>query len=337
MLKHRRTWLGIGLSVLCLALILWHVDLKQVWEATLVADWRAWSVVVVAYMGFMLLRAWRWQMILGNGARYWPVFHAQSIGYLLLSILPFRIGDLGRAYLVGQQPGSSSSRALSSVVLERVLDMLVIVVLFTLTLPFVPTLPHLLGRAGLTFGTLAIVCFGLLLVAASRRLHALKLTKWVLQRIPWLETEAWLKRADSFLAGFQTLTGWGLLLPVLGLSVAVWLAGVVAYYWGIGAFWPEVTWPASAFVLCAAAFGLSVPSSPSGVGVFHASIWLALPVFSATKAQALGFAFVYHALTLIIVFILGGIGLWQNGQTIGDILTATRRFVVRRQSAETTT
>lgn len=334
MYKHKRTWLGSGLSVLCLGLILWYIDPKQIWMAFSTADWRVWPLVIIAYTVFMLLRAWRWQIMLGDQARYWPVFHAQSIGYLLSNIMPFRIGDLGRAYLIGQQPGLNGLQALSTVALERVLDMLVVVLLFTMTMPFVPIIPPLISRAGLIFGVLAVGGFGVLLAAVSQRTRALKLAVWALSKIPRIETEVWLNRVDLFLSGFQALTRWSLRLQVLGLSIAIWLAAVVTYYWGIGAFWPGVTWSASVFTLCVAAFGLSIPSSPSGLGVFHGSIWLALPIFSVAENQALGFAFAYHAITLVIVLMLGGIGLWQSGQTLGNISKATQRFVARLQSTE---
>lgn len=99
---------------------------------------------------------------------------------------------------------------------------------------------------------------------------------------------------------------------------------------GLAAFWPEVTWPVAIFTLYGAGFGVSIPSSPNAIGVFHASVWLALSIFPATGEQALGFAFVYHALTFIIILILGSIGLWKSGQTLGEILTATRNLLAKR-------
>jgi len=95
-----------------------------------------------------------------------------------------------------------------------------------------------------------------------------------------------------------------------------------------------VTWPAATFTLCASAFGVSLPSSPSAIGVFHASVWLALSVFSATGEPARGFAFVYHALTFIIVLILGGIGLWKSGQTLREISAGTRNLLSRQRATQ---
>lgn len=333
MLKSARLWLGISVSVACLGLLFWQIDLKRLLIAVRVANWGALPIVISAYLIFMFLRAWRWQIMLGSKVRYWPVFHAQSIGYLLTNILPFRLGDLGRAYFIGQQPGLSGLQALSSVVLERILDMLIIVLFFGLSLTMVPTMPPVLAQAGMTFAVLSVLFFGMMLLIVSHRSLALMITQRTLARIRWLETEVWLRRAGLFLEGLQSLNQWRPLIVVLGLSFVDWMTGVAAFYWGIGAFWSGVTWPAAIFTLCAAAFGVSLPSSPSAIGVFHASVWLALSIFSVTREQALGFAFVYHALTFIIVLILGSIGLWRGGQTLSEISTAARNLLAKRSSS----
>jgi glycosyltransferase 2 family protein len=332
MLKSGRLWIGIGVSSACLAVVFWQIDLNRVLIALRAANWWALPVIIGSYLVFMLLRAWRWQIMLGRKVDYWPVFHAQSIGYLLTNILPFRLGDLGRAYLVGQQPGLSGLQALSSVVLERILDMLVIVLFFAFTLRMVPRIPTLIAQAGLMFGVLSVTLFAIMLLIVSHRSIALMIMQRALGRTKSFGSEAWLKRADLFLDGLQSLCQWRSLIVILGLSLVDWVTGVAAYYWGIGAFWPEVTWPAAIFTLCAAAFGVSLPSSPSAVGVFHASVWLALSVFSATGEQALGFALVYHALTFIIVLVLGGVGLWKSGHTLREISAGSRKLLSRQRA-----
>jgi uncharacterized protein (TIRG00374 family) len=329
-LKSSRLWIGISFSIACLGLIFWQIDVKRIMIVLREANWQTVPVIIGSYMAFMILRAWRWQIMLGSEVRYWPVFHAQSIGYLLTNLLPFRVGDLGRAYLIGQQSGLSGFQTLSSVILERVLDMLVIVLLFFLSVTMVPTMPHVIAQAGKTFVLLSILSFCTILLFVSHQSRAMTFTQWVLKRISWVEKDAWLRRAELFFDGLRSLRQWRLLAVVLGLSFIIWMAGAAAFYWGIGAFWPEVTWSVAIFTLCAAIFGVSIPSSPSAIGVFHASVWLALSVFPVTGEQALGFAFVYHALTFIIVLILGSIGLWKSGQTLAKISITVKRLLAKR-------
>ena len=319
MFKRRHLWWQIGISIACLAWLAMQVNLGQIWETVQLADWRAWPWVLVTYMAFMFLRAWRWQMMLGRHAKYWPVFHAQSIGYLLTNVLPFRLGDLGRAYVIGQQPQLSSSHVLSTIVVERILDMVVIVLLFTCTLPSAPVVDPLVRQAGIGFGVLTGLGIGLLGLAVWQESRALTICRWLLVRQRWLDRQAWLNRIASFISGFQVLRDWRVLLRVLSASLTIWLAIAVTYYIGIRAFWPTIPWQAAVFALCVSTFGVSVPSSPSGVGVFHASIVVGLSTFTVSRAQALGFAFAYHAFSLVVVLIVGSIGLWQSGRTLAQV------------------
>jgi len=263
--------------------------------------------------------------MLGKGVGYWSLFHAQNIGYLITNLLPFRLGDLARSYLAGLEPGVSGVQALSSVALERVLDMLIIVVFFGAAAPLAPTLPGGMGIVAAVICGAAVVSFLVMLLAAANRSRAMGLARWALEKVKRLDTPLWLGRVGSFLDGFNVLVHWRVLLPVMGLSLVLWLCIVSGYYGGLWGFWPGVTLPAALFTLCAAAFGVSAPSSPGFVGVFHGAVVLGLSVFPVTAGQALSFAVVYHATTYLVVLILGLVGLWQSGRSLGAIVTAVQK------------
>lgn len=325
-------WIGIIITLLCLGVVLWIVDLGQVLAALRSANWPIAVLPVVAcQIVFMLLRAWRWRLMLGRRVRYWPLFHAQNVGYLITNLLPFRLGDLARSYLIGVEPGDDGpdmSTALSSVILERVLDVLMIIVFFGVAAPLAPALPGQMGLVGALIGGAAVAGFIGMLLAAVNRSWVLGAARWVLSRAkrPRADVDLWIRRTASFLDGFHTLTRLRLLLPVLGLSLVLWLCILVAYYLSLGGFWPGVTWPAALLTLCAAAFGVSAPSSPGFVGVFHGAVLLGLSVFPATHEQALGFAIVYHATMYLVILVLGLAGLWQSGRSLGSIVRATRNL-----------
>jgi len=328
MSKRAQLWIGILVSLLCIAAMLWVVDLEQALQALKTADWRVVLVIAAGQVAFMLLRAWRWRMLLG-GVRYWPLFHAQNIGYLITNLLPFRLGDLARSLLVGMEPGTSGigvPQALSSVVLERVLDMLVIIVFFGIAAPLAPALPEGMGSAGAFISVAAVVGFLVMLLAAANRPRALQLARWVLERVHRLDTDTWLGRIESFLEGFNVLTRWRALLPTLGLSLLLWLPIVAGYYWGLRGFWPQATLPAALFTLSAAGFGVAVPSSPGSLGVFHGAVVLGLSVFPVAAEQALGFAVVYHATMYFMILALGVMALWRSGQSLRTIVAATYKM-----------
>lgn len=326
MFRRAEFWLGVLISLICLTAVLWVVDLEQVLESLRTADWRAALVIAAGQTAFLLLRGWRWKLMLGGGARYGPLFHAQNIGYLITNLVPFRLGDVARSYLAGQEPEVSGVQALSSVVLERVLDMLIIVLFFGVAAPLAPALPEVMGVTGALISAAAVAGFLLMLLAAAKRQRALQLARSSLGRVGFLRAnaDAWLARISSVLDGFKVLTQWGLLLRVVMLSLALWLCILAGYYGGLRGFWPEATWAAALFTLCAAAFGVAAPSTPGFVGVFHGAVMIGLSVFPATEEQALSFAAVYHAVMFLVILVLGLLGLWQTGRSLGSILAAVR-------------
>jgi uncharacterized membrane protein YbhN (UPF0104 family) len=157
------------------------------------------------------------------------------------------------------------------------------------------------------------------------------MTRLVLDRIPFLNTEKWVRRVDDLLGGLSSLTrlkdGLGLIL----LSLLTWLPILFAYYVGLRAVHLELTLAMAGFVVCAAAFSIAAPSSPGQIGVFHAGVIAALTVLGQPEAPSASFAFLYHALNLLMMVILGMIGLTSTGATLSHVVATTQGFM-RRQS-----
>jgi uncharacterized protein (TIRG00374 family) len=329
MSRRLQFWIGIAVSIVCIAIVLWLVDLGELVNTIRSADLRVVLLIAAAQIGFMMLRAVRWRVMLlvkSSRIRYWPLLHAQNIGYLVTNLFPFRLGELARSYIAGSDPENdlNLAQALSSVVLERMLDVLVIVLLFAVAVPFAPSLPAEMRAAGTLLGAVAAAGFVVVLVAALYRERTLALVGLILDRSKRLDHDAWLARADAFLDGFGALTRWQLLLPVLGLSALIWGIIVLAYFGGLRGFWPDASLPAALFALAAAGFGISAPSSPGFVGVFHGAIVLGLSVFPVSTERALAFALVYHAIMYVIIIALGLVSLSQSGQSLGAIVTSVR-------------
>ncbi len=328
MSKRTQFWLGILISLLSLGALFLLLDMEQVLQSLRGTDWRgAILAMTICQLSFMALRAWRWRMILENKIRFWPLFHAQNIGYLVTNLLPFRLGDLVRSYLVGLEPeksGVDMAKSLSTVALERVLDLLVIVLFFGAAIPLVPALPEGMGATGTLFSVAAVGAFVVMLLAAANRSRSLRLARRVLDRVERLDTESWLGWISSFLDGFTALTRWRLLLPLFALSLLLWLTILVGYYVGLWGIWPQVTWSAAALTVCAAAFGISLPSSPSALGVYHLAVVGGLSVFSLAENAAASFAFVYHAMMVLVNVTMGLIGLWQSGRSLGLVVNTVQ-------------
>ena len=328
--KKRQFWLGIGVSLLCLAGIFFLIDPADIWVVLKTADYKFVLLTASGIIGFMLMRAVRWRFMLNNDISYARLFHIQSIGYMLSMLLPFRLGDVARAVLIGNVPPITISRGLSTMVVERLMDMLFFVTLLPFTLAAVETLPAWMQTFARLSGFIALAAILVLIIAANRRAWVLRLTTAVFDHISFLDTDAWARRVDDLLAGLDTLTRPRDGLMLVLLSILVWLPILQAYYAGLRAVGLHPSAAMTGFTVAAAAFSVAAPSSPGQVGVFHAGVIAALQLLGQPQVAAASFAFGYHALNMIIMIVLGLIGLAATGEAMGNVIHSTQQFMNKK-------
>ena len=145
--NRRQVWLGILISLISLVSIFFFIKPQEILTALQATRYGYLLFTGLGIIAFLAIRAVRWRYMLNNDAPWATVFHIQNIGYLLSSILPLRIGDVARAVLIGSVPPITISRGISTMVVERVLDMLFIIALLPFTLSGVEQMPDWM-RAG---------------------------------------------------------------------------------------------------------------------------------------------------------------------------------------------
>lgn len=329
-------WVGLLVGVACLAAVFIFyarpgdiIDtLRHVHVGYLLLG--ALGVVI-----FLVIRAVRWRFMLDNSVPYLQVFHIQNIGYMLTQLLPFRLGDVARAILIGNVPPVTIAQGISTMVVERLLDMLFIVVLLPFTLSGIATLPEWMHSFALFSGFAAIGGIVVLVIAANQRERALRFADSLMARLlPFLNRPAWVKRFDGLLIGLKSLTSLRDGLILLGLSVLVWLPVLFAYYFTMRAVGLEPTWVMTGFVVCAAAFSVAVPSTPGQAGPYHFAVITALQLYGQPATQSAGFAFLYHIMNIVVMVIFGIIGIVGTGVTFRHVLSSAQSFVSRRHAEQ---
>jgi len=141
-----------------------------------------------------------------------------------------------------------------------------------------------------------------------------------------LNSKAWCKRTDNFLAGLDSLTHLKDGVILLLLSIATWIPIIFAYYATMLAANLEPTLVMAAFVVCAAALSVALPSSPGQIGVFHAGVIAALQVWGQPEASSASFAFLYHALNSAVLIALGIMGIAGTGSTFRQVVASAQAF-----------
>ncbi len=328
--NSRQGWLGIIISIVCLGAIFYFIRPDEIIDAFRTARYSYLVLSLGAIIAFMFMRAIRWRYMLNNDAPLMTVFHIQNIGYLISTVLPLRLGDVARSVLIGSVPPITISRGISTMVVERVLDMLFIVTLLPFTLASVDYLPDWMRAGALFSGVAAVGAIVVLIIAANQRPLVERIVTWILDFIPFMKTKAWVNRADSFLAGLDSLTNFKDGTILLLLSLVTWIPIIFAYYTTMLAVNLEATLVMAAFIVCAAALSVALPSSPGQIGVFHAGVIAALQVWGQPEGASASFAFLYHALNSAVLISLGIIGIFSTGATFRQVVDSTRDFLRRK-------
>jgi uncharacterized protein (TIRG00374 family) len=319
-MKRARVWIGIAISLICLALALRGIDLEGL---ALALRSVRWTYLLLAF-GFMYgagwLRALRWR------ALFYPetelslstLFSIINIGYLFINVLPVRAGEVIRAFLAGELLGTGAPRAFSTVILEKVLDVLTMALLLLGLAPFVP-LPQWAMRAGLLAGAGAAVLTVVMVVVALNRERGVRLGEWLGRWLPERFRGKFVAAWASLIDGFTVLKTPGQLARVILLSVVVWAVSAMVGYSVLVGFALPAPPVAALLVLCTTALGMVIPSSPGYIGVYEYIVVLALSLFGVDREVALSYALVLHGLIYVGQSLLGVLGLWKESLSYSDI------------------
>ena len=217
MKRNWRLWAGLAISAVAMGLALLGIDVQGISET--LADARGVFLVpaTVAIIGYMVTRSIRWRLLLGSSVSLASCFWITSIGYTVSNVLPFRLGDPARAATVAMTSPVKAGVALSSVVIERVLDMLMVVGLLAIALPFVRQAGWI-RDAGLAAGVAVAAAVAVLILLAWKPRLARTALGWVLRRIPFLGERRSMAALDSLLEGLLPLRSARQVAGILGWS-----------------------------------------------------------------------------------------------------------------------
>jgi hypothetical protein len=343
-MKSGRFLLGLAMSGLFIAVFLYRVDLGEMGHALATADYRMIPLAVVFYLFAFVWRTLRWRAILRplgrfRFARLWPVI---MVGYAANNLLPVRLGELVRAYYLGEREGASKTSALATILVERVFDGLALLFLLAVASLFVPVgdllrgvgeqvhvngLVLLLGMSVPFF----IVCGALVALAAWPRLAARvvpRLVRWLPRRLG----AATAGLAERFVVGLSALRTPQRFFIIFSLSVALWLSEAMMYFvlafsFNIDATFASWTSLVAVVVMTVAMsnLGSAIPTSGGSVGPFEFFAQATLVSFGVGAATASAYAVIVHATQLVPITLLGLLHLWTVHLSLGRLSRASQR------------
>jgi uncharacterized protein (TIRG00374 family) len=308
---------GAIISIALVAAILYFVDFKTMWESIKNANYGILAGSAVLSFIWMFNRAKVWQTLLRDKPKYMDVLFAASEGYLLNAFLPFRLGELGRAFLLSRKSGMAFSEILPTIVIERVVDLVFSAGLLLVGLTYV-TESQGSERIGYIIGGVMIVGLVMMYILARNRQWALDVFHKLSARWTALQKFGG-SFLESFLSGLAVLTDGWLFLRFLFWMTLNWFVALVAYYLITLAFFPQAQFNWLYFVLGAAAFGGAIPALPGGVGTFEGAVSAALFLFTKDQSTSLAVALTARLYNYLNSGVLGTIGLMREGQTLSGV------------------
>lgn len=325
----RRRWLLLFLGLVVSLFFLWialrDLHLPEVWAALKTA--RYWWVLpgVIVYFISVWFRSWRWGFLLRgskplSASRLFPIV---VIGYMGNDILPFRLGEVLRAYILWRKEGVNVGATLTTAVVERLFDGLTMVLFVLFGLLFVPMsafLGRLVAVASLVFfGALAVFLFLAARPDLLRRLaHAL-----IGRLIPAPLRPPLLRFVEGVVEGLRGLRSGRDVGVLFGVTVWVWVLETFKYWLVSLAF--ELRLPYAGIMLMGGAVNLltALPSLPGYIGTFELGIKV-LEGIGAPSAPAGSYVLALHAILLVPVTLAGLLFMGLEGVRWGEVGKAAR-------------
>lgn len=272
----------------------------------------------------IVVRCQRWRLLLRpvGDVAFLPLVSATSVGFLCNMVLPLRVGEVVRPVLLANRTNVPVSSVLASVVLERLLDMLTILVFLGLVMCLVPV-SNTIRQSGIVFVVFAVFAVGTIVALQRRHPLALGLVRWILARMPPALRDRAETALESFIGGLQGIGDGSVLLRILGYSVFLWM--VIASVFGIGFLACDLDVPlvSGALALVTVVAGaVSAPSAPGFIGTFQAGCMLALSLFGVSRADAIPYAFVVWGAQWLTQVVLGVVFLLRENISFGDVRAA---------------
>lgn len=276
------------------------------------------------------VRAIRWRYLFPPASRPPALVAAMMIGYMVNNVLPLRAGEVARVYVVARRWGHFWT-TVATVVVERVLDGLAVVLILGVLVLVVPVPGYLRWGAAIMLAV-NVAGIGVLVGFAAAPGASRAVLRWLTRRWPRVQSSA-LAIFERFLRGLEGVRTPAHSVPLLLWTVVVWVVPAFAAWTMLQAmtlslpFPPSIpslhrAWIASWVVLAFVGVSVSLPSAPGFVGVFHAAAVLALGIFGVPRAEGLGYALLLHAVQYVPVTLVGWLFLLREHMTLAEATRA---------------
>jgi uncharacterized protein (TIRG00374 family) len=289
---------GLALGAVFLWISLARVNAGELIAAVRAAD-PSWILPFVASLAaFCWFKAARWSVLLAPVVRSTAnrLIAAVVVGYAGTTLMPMQMGEIVRAYMVSRTHGIRMGAALGSIVLERLLDVLVLLAIVAIVLQSGAELDSSLGRASvwlfpLSLLALALLAFLVLLPRAARTGW-----QWLAPAIPGQFHKFLLDQLEAIASGTAAIARPGTYVRIFLASALQWACMLACAWMSLYAVGLQLPVTAAMAVLATTLLAMSLPAGPGYIGSIQVAFLVALAPFGISPGLAVAASLFYHAL-----------------------------------------
>lgn len=312
----------VGVTVGCLAYAVNGIKWDEVKASFQRANYISLPPMMVVLVLFYAIKAWRWSLLLKpvKELSSREVTPAMMIGFMANNLLPAHLGEFVRVLVLGKQYELEKTAILSTVVLERVFDVLAILLLLGLSLPFISGMPPAVENGCRVFGAASLLGVVVLLIYMTCTNWFVRITGMVLGWFPFLPqklTSGVVSILKQGAVGLDSVRKPKLLAGIAVSSIAQWILNAGMIFAAMWAFGVPATYFQAILVMGVIVFAILLPSPPGYFGVIQ-GCFVAVLGTQFDKADVFGASIYYHMcqyipVTLVGLFFMNRIGLSLGG------------------------
>lgn len=323
--RYLKSIAGLVLAAGLLYGFTYQLDWQSVWEILRAVDLRMIGLSALLMVGTYLLRSLRWQVLLGSQdrCRFSAAFAATAIGFAALFLLG-RAGEFVRPLTLTIRDRVRMSSSLASILIERVFDMVLVVLLFGLALLGLQTtggMPVSSRLSTLRITSIVLVGVSVLGIYGLIKFHrhadgAIATLARNMARWPQRLSKPLLELLHSLAIGLGVFINREALSATILLSLLQWLLVIALYWTTLAAFDLELSISQTIFIFGFAMIGSAVPTPGGASGAYHAATAGSMMLLGIERNRAAGVAIALHLVTYAPALILGCYYLIRDGSLL---------------------
>ncbi len=336
---------SITISIVCTWLFVKHIDWLLLKNALGGANY--WFIIPTLILTLLvyIVRALRWQVLLSHIKRISVVnlLSVTSIGFMANNILPARVGEILRPFILTKKENVKFSTSFATVIVERIFDMLGLILFTVVVIALLPhppatqenSLTHVSADHVYTikesiipslkkwteiFAAVGVVTIGTLFSVVMRPDFFKKILFNLCAFLPHKLRDKVLGLYESFVYGLKILEDKKQTVWILMLSLFIWVLGGAEIYLLGFSFHMHLPFMGACLVAVCLALAVALPQAPGFVGVFHIAVLKSLHIFGIETTAAQSYAIVLWAISILPSTLMGFLFLWREGIAFREVI-----------------